>query len=307
MIELAVVFFVLILLVIFTKRRIDTRVQNSPDEKPIASSKKSKSNEKLKISCVSKSKEKKLIDNLDWLSEEWSQAQKNKETNNDSSFLPSWYFDQSTEKQYAHLNSLGVDVTKGKLNKGELSDLIGIFKPVDSQNREVLKFFKVPLTGLNQTRARYEAKKLLLDPENVTKWEQRPATNLQKEFYRFFSFKTPAALTFSDAKKFIEEFERVNDEDCEYHLDDLETDEQKESFKRNQILLEDWRYFEDILLEFEDSEFRDSYDIKKPSISVLRRAITELKKEKVTMEEANSNIEVVVEKLLQIKPELAKS
>ena len=64
MIELAVVFFALILLVIFTKRRIGTRVQNSPDEKPRAASKKSESNEKLKISCVSKSKEKKLLADL---------------------------------------------------------------------------------------------------------------------------------------------------------------------------------------------------------------------------------------------------
>jgi len=307
MIELAIVFSVLILLVIFSKRRIGTKVQSSPDEKPRAATKKNESNEKLRISCMSKSIEKKLVGNLDWLSEVWSQARENKEANNDSSFLPSWYYDESTDNQYAHLSSLGVDINKGKLNKGELSDLIGIFKPIDNRNKELLKFFKIPLTGLNQTKARYEVKKLLSNPENASKWEQRPATILQKEFYRFFSLKAPAALTFSEAKTFIEEFERANDGDLEYHLEDLETDEQIESFKRNQLLLEDWRNFQDIVLEFEDSEFRDSYEIKKPTISIMRRAFAELKKENVTMEEARSDIELVVEKLLQIKPELAKA
>jgi len=307
MIELAIVFSLLILLVIFTKRRIRTRVQNCPDEIPRKATKKNESNEKLRISCVSKSIEKKLVANLDWLSEEWSQAQENKEANNGSSFLPSWYYDESTDNQYAYLNSLGVEINKGKLNKGEMSDLIGIFKPIDDRNKELLKFFKVPLTGLNQTKARYEVNKLLSNPENVTTWEQRPANTLQKEFYRFFSLKAPAGLTFSEAKTFIDEFERDYDGDFEYHLEDLKTDEQIEFFKRNQLLLEDWRNFEEIVLEFEDSEFRDSYEIKKPTISLMRKAIAELKKENVTMEDASSDIELVVEKLLQIKPELSKA
>lgn len=307
MAELIIAFSVLILLVLFTKRRIGTRDQNSPDRKLRAANKKHESTEKLRISCVSKSIEKKLIDNLDWLSEEWSRAQENKETNNDSSFLPSWYYDESTDNQYAHLNSLGVEINKGKLNKGEMSDLIGIFKPIDDRNKELLKFFKVPLTGLNQTKARYEVNKLLSNPENANTWEQRPANTLQKEFYRFFSLKTPAGLTFSEAKTFIDEFERDNDGDFEYHLEDIKTDEQIESFKRNQLLLEDWRNFEEIVLEFEDSEFRDSYEIKKPTISLMRKAIAELKKENVTMEDASSDIELVVEKLLQIKPELSKA
>ena len=68
MIELAIVFSVLILLVIFTKRRIRTRVQNCPDERPRTATKKNESNEKLRISCVSKSIEKKHVANLDWLS-----------------------------------------------------------------------------------------------------------------------------------------------------------------------------------------------------------------------------------------------
>lgn len=137
-----------------------------------------------------------------WLSSRWAEANRELEAGDLKSF-PSWFFDEVTERQTSLLTSKGISLTGGQLSKGQASDLIGLFFPIDEDDKEVLKFFKVPTKGLNQTTARAEVGKLQADPETATAWSRRPAEPKQKEFYRFFGLKVPGGLTHADAEDFM--------------------------------------------------------------------------------------------------------
>jgi len=63
---------------------------------------------------------------------------------------------------------------------------------------------------------------------------------------------------------------------------------------------------EDIVSEILDPETLEAYNMKKPSRKLIIEAIEELKKEKVTAEEQLDNIEEVVERILDLKPDLEK-
>lgn len=316
MVAVTIAFLIAVIFVLLRRKRKNQELQNIVEMKSISDRDptpnvpgKNKRSKKLKISCSTKSVEKKLINNLDWLSAKWEVAQDKRDADEDVSFLPSWYFDSATERQYDHLSSIGVEISKGELNKGEASDIIGLFHPASDEDKVVLKFFKIPLTGLNQTKARHEIKELFENANNVKKWEHRPASQLQKEFYRYFDFKVPASLTYSDAKAFIEEFESSNEGDMDYHLEGIDEKEAKQlsdNIRRNQSLLEEWSYFEEIVEEFDDVEFRDSYNIKKVPISMIKKAIAELNNESVNIEEAAGNVELIIDKLIELKPELER-
>jgi hypothetical protein len=316
MVAVTIAFFIAVIFVLLRRKRKNQELQNIVEMKSTSDRDptpkvpgKNKRSKKLKISCSTKSVEKKLINNLDWLSAKWEVAQDKRDADEDVSFLPSWYFDSATERQYNYLSSIGVEISKGKLNKGEASDIIGLFHPASDEDKVVLKFFKIPLTGLNQTKARHKIKELFENADNVKKWEHRPASQLQKEFYRYFDFKVPASLTYSDAKAFIEEFESSNEGDIDYHLEGIDEQEAKQlsdNIRRNQSLLEEWSYFEEIVEEFDDAEFRDSYNIKKVPISMIKKAIAELHDESVNIEEAAGNVELIIDKLIELKPELER-
>ena len=53
-------------------------------------------------------------------------------------------------------------------------------------------------------------------------------------------------------------------------------------------------------------EFRDSYNIKKVPISMIKKAIAELNNESVNIEEAAGNVELIIDKLIELKPELER-
>ncbi|WP_334029652.1 hypothetical protein [Alteromonas sp. P256] len=317
MVAVTIAFLIAVIFVLLSRKRKNQELQNIVEMKSISDrepapnvSSKKKRSQKLKISCTTKPIERKLLNNLDWLSAKWEVAQDKRDADEDVSFLPSWYFDSATERQYDHLSSIGVEISKGELNKGEASDIIGIFHPASDEDKVVLKFFKIPLTGLNQTKARHEIKELFENADNVKKWEHRPASQLQKEFYRFFDFKVPASLTYSDAKAFIVDFESRNEGDMDYHLEGIDEQEAKQlsdNIRRNQSLLEEWSYFEEIVEEFDDAEFRDSYNIKKVPISMIKKAIAELRNESVNIEEAAGDVELIIDKLIELKPELEKA
>lgn len=317
MVAVTIAFLIAVIFVLLSRKRKNQELQNIGEMKSISDREpapnvfsKKKRSQKLKISCTTKPIERKLLNNLDWLSAKWEVAQDKRDADEDVSFLPSWYFDSATERQYDHLSSKGVEITKGELNKGEASDIIGIFHPASDEDKVVLKFFKIPLTGLNQTKARHEIKELFENADNVKKWEHRPASQLQKEFYRFFDFKVPASLTYSDAKAFIVDFESRNEGDMDYHLEGIDEQEAKQlsdNIRRNQSLLEEWSYFEEIVEEFDDAEFRDSYNIKKVPISMIKKAIAELRNESVNIEEAAGDVELLIDKLIELKPELEKA
>jgi hypothetical protein len=178
-------------------------------------------------------------------------------------------------------------VTNENLTKGKASDLIGLLEPVEEEQEAVLKFFKVSVRSMNQSRARYEVDKLLADPDNAEAWNRRPAESLQKEFLRFFSKRIPKGLTYVEAERMINEHRaRLVDDDS--------------------ARLDEWDSFESIAMDLADKDTREDYGLKKPSLSALRDAIDTLRKEGHSMEELAGDLDLVAQKLIELRPDLER-
>ena len=228
----------------------------------------------------SASKEEKILDdNLGWIEEHWETARKERDAGKLKS-VPDWFFIDVYEGQLQKLKEIGLDIKGRCPTAGEVEDLIGLFKPVEEENLEILRFFKVPLKGMNRSKARYEVVKIFDDPEKITSWGSRPASPMQKEFYKFFSLKVPRGLTHEDASRYINE------------QDEAKADE--------------WAVYEDIYDEINDPDFRVDYDLKKISLSLYRSAIDQLKNEGETLTELENDSDVVVDKIIEIKPDIKR-
>jgi hypothetical protein len=209
-----------------------------------------------------------------WLAEnmEWLDAARESIADQD---LPGWYSDPVTDRQLEKIKSLGIRLSGPKLSKGDASDIIGFFYDPDGSNLEILKFFKIPIKGLNETRARYKVRQLLADPENREAWENRPPTSIQKEFFRFVEVAMPKGMTSSRAEQFIREFE----------------DDEK---------LDLWCEYEDLWDELSDRDTREEYEIKKPSMAKFREAW----KKTIGDSEVAPSIDEIIDALLEIDPSL---
>lgn len=224
-------------------------------------------------------------DEIAWLKGEWKRVFDAKEAGNAlGPEFPAWYFDEVTESQLKKLESLEISVSGGQLTKGQTSDLIGLYSPIAEDDQEVLKFFKVDHKGMSETRGRHTVRGLLSEPERLEQWENRPATPVQKEFYRFFGMKVPTGLTVKEATKVIAEVSNRDDE---------EHDEK----------LEQWAAYEDIITDLSDKEMlREDFEIKKPSLSLIREAIGALVKEGEQL--AGLDSYTVADKIKELKPEM---
>lgn len=218
-----------------------------------------------------------------WLSSRWSEANRHNDAGDTKTF-PSWFFDEATERQLNLLTDKGISLSGGQLSKGQASDVIGLFFPVEEGDKQVLRFFKVPIKGLNQTTARAEVVKLQADPERALAWGQRPAEPIQKEFYRFFGVKVPSGLTYLAATEYISK-----------HQQTLDSPQ-----------LDDWDSYRSILDELMDKDTRDSYDIKKPSVATVRAAIDALRQSGISLSELEEDLEIVTQKLIELQPELER-
>lgn len=229
-----------------------------------------------------------LDDNIDWLRARWADADRARAAGTMANF-PKWYFDPVTERQLERMQKDGISVSGSGLTKGKASDLIGLLEPVEEQHKAILKFFKVPLRGMNRSRAIYEVSKLFADAKNAEAWKLRPAEPLQKEYLRFFDLKAPKEITCVDAERIINE-QRVN------------------LLKEHSPKLDEWNSFESIVTDLSDKEARDDYDlnISKPSLSVLIAAIDALRKEGNSMADLAADLDMVAQKLVELKPDLKK-
>ncbi|HYC35355.1 MAG TPA: hypothetical protein VEC19_02965 [Usitatibacter sp.] len=226
------------------------------------------------------SKQSVLDSNIGWLRERWVEAETAKAAGA-LSYFPKWFFDPATDKQLTRLQRMGVRLSGGELTKGAASDIIGLFEDPESSDMDVLKFFKMKLSPeqKNETRVRHEISKLFQDPEKLTAWRGRPADGMQKEFYRFFSLKIPSGLTYEEAETTIREAD----------IPDAEFDA--------------WRDFENVCDELADRSTLEDYGLRKPSLPVIRAAYDDLRK--TAPKDANDPMSVA-EKILQLKPELAR-
>jgi len=225
-------------------------------------------------------------DNFDWLREIWKKADQEQEEGRLKIF-PEWFYDEVTPRQIEKIDSLDVNVT-GKLTKGKASDLIGLFNPIDDDDLAVLNFFKVQKKGMNQTKGRYKARELLSVPENQSQWDNRPASQVQKEFFRFFDIRVPTGLSSKDAQKIIDDKTRVESEQ-----DD------------DNIKLDEWDSYEEIITELSDREMlRDDFEIKKPSLVLIREVVEILAKEGRSLTDLTAYD--VAEKIQELKPNMAR-
>lgn len=219
--------------------------------------------------------------NDEWLRERWRMADAEQATGNLKHF-PKWYFDEPTDSQKYRIEEDGLSI-RGKRTKGQYSDIIGLFVEPDDDEREKLKFFGATLKGsmLNQTRARHELAKIDSDPQKQRAWLSRPASTIQKEFYRFIGTKPPAGLTYEQAEaKMMEMMEK---------LTEAQQDE--------------WSKFEEVVEEFEDRDFRSAMEIRKPSIADIRSAMVALKAEGKAVDDPSE----IAGKLILIKPSLMRT
>lgn len=218
-----------------------------------------------------------------WLSSRWAEAKKHNHAGDIKTF-PSWFFHEATERQLKLLTEKGITLSGGQLSKGQASDVIGLFFPAEECDKEMLRFFKIPIKGFNQTTASAEVAKLQADPEKAAAWDQRPAEAIQKEFYRFFGVKVPSRQTYLAAAEYISKHQQT-------------LDSQK---------LDDWNAYEFILEELLDKATRDSFDIKKPSVATIRTAIDALRQSGMSLSDLEDDLEIVTQKLIELQPELEK-
>lgn len=223
----------------------------------------------------------------DYLRARWSELEAQHRAGMLDSSL-TWFMDEATDRQLTRLKDDGSDLRGAKLTKGQASDLIGLDEPIDDDDAEVMRFFKAPLKGTNQTIGRYEAQRLLRDPNNRAAWESRPPGPLQKEYLKFFGVAHSSATTLAEAERLIAQHRRA-------------------ASTSDAAKLAEWESFEYIVNEFWDADARDGYDIKKPSLPAIKGAIEALQREGKTLKELEEEPETVAEKLIEMKPSLERS
>lgn len=226
--------------------------------------------------------ERRLDENMPWLSERWSAARAEDAAHTRSRF-PSWYFEDSTQRQHARADALGV-ILSSAASKGQFSDVIGLFDDADEDDLDKLVFFGIKLTGANRnaSRARHEISLLDADPDSAQRWAARPPSKLQKEFFRFVSVKAPPGLTAISADALIgKELKQLPARDSD-----------------------SWNAFTHVVDEFKDPEFREGEGIRKPALSDLRTAFQALAARQGDNDYPDAG--TVAEYLLLQKPELAK-
>ncbi len=224
-------------------------------------------------------------DDHQWLKERWEMAEEHRKTE-DRSIFPEWYYDPMTSSQKKWLEKEGIQVDQ-PLTKGHASDLIDLHHPASAQQLEILNFFNIPLPkDLNHTRAMHELSLLFRDPEKQKAWNQRPPSQLQKERARFFGVKLPKEATESQAELLISDKVSVLEE-----KDDPRVDE--------------WDSIENIIHRLSDEQdLKEVFSIKKPGIALIITALEKLQEEGQSYVHSEDNIESVVQKLVELKPDL---
>lgn len=235
--------------------------------------------------ATSSDSDRQLVSNksqIDYLKAQWTAAEKQRNSGQASTF-PEWFFDPVTERQLKRLKSDGTEISGEAVTKGAASDLIGLREPIEEEDSDILKFFKLSTKGMNQTIGRYEAKRLLSNLENEAAWKARPAEPMQKEYLKFFGLPAPKGLTASEAQKLIAG-----------HTEEAEGWDEKKAAE--------WEAFESIVNNLADPETREDYNIKKPSLTAIREAMAVLR---ATGQDAD-DIQAVVDQLIEMKPELER-
>ena len=101
-------------------------------------------------------------DNIDWLQKRWRRLEVEKH----SGVLRTedrCYYDRASEKQISQIKDIGLDLDTENLTQGHVSDINGLFESVEEHNVEILLNQRIPLDGMNRTKARESLATVLKD------------------------------------------------------------------------------------------------------------------------------------------------
>lgn len=220
-----------------------------------------------------------------WLTERWEMAER--PDAKDSGIFPAWFFDEVSERQLERLDEEGIRPPP-YLTKGMASDLIGLKEPLGPREEEILRFFKHSTRGVGESQGRHLVAVLFSDPANRAAFESRPPSPFQKEFFKWFGISTSKDMTFDQATtKIREETTRLS----EVHSEELKY----------------WECFEEFVDELDDPDVREEFEIKKVPVGTIRDAVNVLRTSGKSAEEISGDIDLLVETILEARPDLERS
>lgn len=112
----------------------------------------------------------------------------------------------------------------------------------------------------------------------------QPADAEQKAYLKFFALPIPKGMTSGQAEEVIREHKKASSDD-----------EQGE-----------WFGYSSVLEEFDDADFRETYELKKVPKTVLLEVMSQLKQEGKSYSHLSDNIDEVVARIIKTKPELER-
>lgn len=228
-----------------------------------------------------------LIESTPWLLARWAEAERER-AHGESGRFSSWHFDAPTEQQLRQLGDAGLTLRLSSLTRGQVADILGLFEPAEPEDRDILRFFNVPLQGMSRSRARHEVAQLLAHPKNLQAWSERPADVLQGEFFRCFGLPMPGGLTALDAEALIRDHRaKIADEG-------------------SSALLDDWDAFESICVALLDPDACEVYDLGRPDLAAIRSAVDALRREGRALPDLAGDRRLVAEKIAELNPELRR-
>lgn len=104
----------------------------------------------------------------------------------------------ATDSQKRYMDKLGLSYA-ATITKAQATALIGTRLEPESETIEILKYFRVSTKGMHQTAARHRLAEIMADPNNVARWEQRPATAEQIAQLTFYGVQPIPGLSHSAA------------------------------------------------------------------------------------------------------------
>jgi hypothetical protein len=226
-----------------------------------------------------------LHENSEWLFEKWDAIKKEQEEGK-ITLVPEWQLKPASERDMDEIRELGINSDK-VFTKCEANDILGLFNPMEEDQKEILKFFKVPQSKFNYSRAQYEISKIMANQEKKATWDNRPADQTQREFFRFTGLKMPKNLKYKDAEKLETDY---------IHFSEEHEDRAKE-----------WEIYKDLWLALNEPETLEDNEIKRVTLNAYRDAFEALISEGKSYEDLHGEVEDVIEKIIEMNPSIVKS
>lgn len=214
----------------------------------------------------------------------------------DAGYFEKWMFDEATDAQIRRLDALGFEVREA--NKGPASDLIGLFQPVDPDDVEILKFFKVKAGGMSLSEGRHRVAVLMFDPKRVAEYENRSIGPIEKAHLGFLKIKFERGVGYKDYLGLIESYQ-----DRVYRLLDSKDEKHKRAGKLGESRIDEWDDYLCCYEDLVDSDFRADFGIKKISLSLYDQAVQALKESGVS---GLYDPEKVLKKVKKLKPDISR-